>query len=116
LTDKVQAQIDLFVYNNKVGSKEYSSFQKWIQEFIYQGGKSVGGLKMINIADFFRSLHLSWIWIRRYAFGNEKPLDDYWCDLLDTILDVQPQERMSIINRGEEFLTPKVLKYYPCLT
>ena len=27
LTDKVQAQIDLFVYNNKVGSKDNSSFQ-----------------------------------------------------------------------------------------
>ena len=23
---------------------------------------------------------------------------------------------MSVINRGAEFLTPKVLKYYPCLT
>ena len=32
------------------------------------------------------------------------------------ILDVTPQERLSIINRGSEFLTKKVLKYYPCLT
>ena len=39
---------------------------------------------MINIADFFRSLRLSWI--RRYAFGNEQPLDDHWRDLLDRIL------------------------------
>ena len=69
---------------------------------------------MINIADFFKWLRLSWI--RRYAIGNEKPLDDHWCDLLDMILDVKPQERMSVINRGAEFLTPKVLKYYPCLT
>ena len=55
-------------------------------------------------------------WIRRYAFGNGQPLDDHWCDILDTILDVTPQERMSLINRGSEFLTKKVLKYYPCLT
>ena len=74
----------------------------------------MGGFKIINIADFFKSLRLSWI--RRYAFGNKKPLDNHWCDLLDMILDVEPQERMSIINRGAEFLTPKVLKYYPCLT
>ena len=58
MTDKVQAQIDLFVYNNKVGSKENSSFQKWIQEDIYQDGKPVGGFKIINIVDFFRSLRL----------------------------------------------------------
>ena len=69
---------------------------------------------MINIADFFKSLRLSWI--RRYAIGNEKPLEDHWCDLLDMILDVKPHERMSIINRGAEFLTSKVGKYYPCLT
>ena len=43
LTDKIQAQIDLFVYNNKVGTKENPNFQKWIQEDIYQGGKPVGG-------------------------------------------------------------------------
>ena len=65
---------------------------------------------MINIEDFFKSLRLSWV--RRYAFGNEKPLDDHWCDLLDMILDVEPHKRMSIINRGADFLTPKVLKYY----
>ena len=41
---------------------------------------------------------------------------DHWCDILDMILDVTPQERMSVINRGSEFLTKKVLKYYPCLT
>ena len=109
LTDKVQAQIDLFVYHNKAGGEDNSSFQRWMHEDIYLGGKPVGGFKMINIADFFKSLRLSWI--RRYAFGNEKPLDDHWCDILDMILDVEPQERMSIINRGAEFTTPKVLKY-----
>ena len=114
LTDKIQAQIDLFVYNNKVGTKENPNFQKWIQEDIYQGGKPVGGFKIINISEFFKSLRLSWI--RRYAISNEKTLNDHWCDLLDMILEVTPQERMSVINRGAEFLTPKVLKYYPCLT
>ena len=108
LTDKIQAQIDLFVYNNKVGNKENPNFQKWIQEDIYQGGKPVGGFKMINISDFFKSLRLSWI--RRYAIGNEKPLNDHWCDLLDMILDIEPQEIKSIINRGVEFLSPRVLK------
>ena len=114
ITDKVQAQIDHFVHHNKAGSKDNSSFQKWIHEDIYRGGKAVGGFKIINIADFFKSLRLSWI--RRYAFGNEKPLDDHWCDLLDTILEVEPHVIISIINRGSEFLTPRVLTYYPCLT
>ena len=109
IIDKVQAQIDYFVYQNKVGSKENPRFQRWINEDIYQGGKAVGGFKMINIADFFKSLRLSWI--RRYAFGNEKPLDDHWCDLFDEILGVEPHERMSIINRGAEFLTSRVLEY-----
>ena len=57
---------------------------------------------MINIADFFRSLNLS--------FGNELPLDDHWCDLLDGILGVEPHKRMSIINRRAEFLTSRVLE------
>ena len=64
-------------------------------EAVYYGGKSIGGFKIINIADFFRSLRLSWI--RRYAFGNEQPLDDNWRDILDGILGVEPHERMSII-------------------
>ena len=98
LTDKMQAQIDFFVYHNKAGSKENPRFQRWIHDDIYQGGKAVGGFKMINIEDFFKSLRLSWI--RRYAFGNEQPLDDHWCDLLHKILGVEPHERMSAINRG----------------
>ena len=69
---------------------------------------------MINIEGFFKLLRLSWI--RRYAFGNEKPLDDHWCDLFDKIFGVEPHERMSIINRGAEFLTSRVLEYYPCIT
>ena len=68
---------------------------------------------MINIVDFFKSLRLSWM--RRYAFGNKLPLDDYCCDLLDGILEVEPHERMSVINRGSEFLTSQVLNYYPCI-
>jgi len=114
ITDKIQSQIDLFVFSNKVGTKENPNFKKWVPEDIYHGGKPIGGFKMIKINDFFQSLRLSWI--RRYAIGNGQPLMDHWCDILDTILDVTPQERMSILNRGSEFLTKKVLKYYPCLT
>ena len=61
LTYKIQAQIDLFVYQNKCGSKENPKFQRWINEDIYYGDKATGGFKMINIADFFRSLCLSWM-------------------------------------------------------
>merc|ERR1712208_211515 len=114
ITDKIQAQIDLYVYNNKVGTKENPNFQKWVPEDIYHGGKPIGGFKIIKIAEFFQSLRLSWI--RRYAIGNGQPLNDHWCDILDMILDVTPQECMSVINTGSEFLTQKVLKYYPCLT
>ena len=114
ITDKIQSQINLFVYSNKVGTKDNPNCKKWVPEDIYHGGKPIGGFRMIKIADFFQSLRLSWI--RRYAIGNEKPLYDHWCDILDTILEVTPQERLSIINRGSEFLTNKVLKYYPCLT
>ena len=114
ITDKIQSQINLFVYQNKLGTKENPNFKKWVPEDIYHGGKPIGGFRMIKIADFFQSLRLSWI--RRYAIGHGQPLDDHWCDILDMILDVTPQERLSILNRGSEFLTNKVLKYYPCLT
>merc|ERR1712215_71318 len=114
ITDKIQAQINLFVYNNKVGRKENPNFKKWVPEDIYHGCKPIGGFKIIKINDFFQSLRLSWI--RRYAIGNGQPLMDHWCDILDMILDVTPQERMSIINRGSEFLTKNVFKSYPCLT
>merc|ERR1712030_140006 len=36
--------------------------------------------------------------------------------LLVLFLEVSPKERVLIMNRGSEFLTKKVLKYYPCLT
>ena len=52
ITDKIQAQIDFFVYHNKAGSKDNPRFQKWIHEDIYQGGKAVGGFTIINIEDF----------------------------------------------------------------
>ena len=35
LTDKIQAQIDYFVYQNKDGSKENPRFQWWIHDDIY---------------------------------------------------------------------------------
>ena len=57
ITDKIQAQIDLFVYNNKVGTKENPNFQKWVPEDIYQGGKPIGGFKMIKISEFFQSVY-----------------------------------------------------------
>ena len=114
ITDKIQSQINLFVFQNKGGTKDHPNFKTWVKEDIYHGGKPLGGFRMIKIADFFQSLRLSWV--RRYAIGHGKPLDDHWCDILDAILEVSPQERLSILNRGSEFLTKKVLKYYPCLT
>ena len=41
ITDKIQAQIDLFVYQNKAVSKDNSSFHRWIQEDIFQGGSKL---------------------------------------------------------------------------
>merc|ERR1712208_120888 len=114
LTDKIQTQINLFVYQNKVGVKNHQNHKSWVPEDIYHGGKQIGGFRMIRISDFFQSLRLSWV--RRYTFGNGSPLNDHWCDILDNILGVSPHERILILNRGSEFLTKKVQKYYPCLT
>merc|ERR1711895_351368 len=96
------------VYQNKVGTKDHPNFEKWVPEDIYQGGKPIGGFRMIKISDFFQSLRLSWV--RRYTIGNEEPLNDHWCDILDKILEVSPTERIQILNRGHEFLTKKVHK------
>merc|ERR1712082_90900 len=73
ITDKIQTQINLFVYQNKVGTKDHPNFKKWVPEDIYQGGKPIGGFRMIKISDFFQSLRLSWV--RRCAIGHGKPLD-----------------------------------------
>merc|ERR1711936_753355 len=114
LTDKIQTQINLFVYQNKVGVKNHQNPKNWVPEDIYHGGKPIGGFRMIKISDFFQSLRLAWV--RRYTYGNGTPLNYHWCDILDKILGVSPQERILILNRGSEFLTKKVHKYYPCLT
>ena len=60
---------------------------------------------MINVRIFFQSIRLSWL--RRYAFGtgpanmDPSPLGDHWCDLLDGVLGIKPNER----NRGSEWPT-----------
>merc|ERR1711936_1120486 len=77
LTDKIQTQINLFVYQNKVGVKNHQNNKSWVPEDIYHGGKQIGGFRMIRISDFFQSLRLSWV--RRYTFGNGSPLNDHWC-------------------------------------
>merc|ERR1711936_1291252 len=114
LPDKIQTQINLFVYQNKVGVKNHQNPKTWMPEDIYHGGKAIGGFRMIKISDFFQSLRLAWI--RRYTIGSEEPLNDHWCDILDQILEVTKTQRIQILNRGSEFLTKKVQKYYPCLT
>jgi len=45
ITDKIQSQINLFVYQNKVGTKDHPNFKKWVSEDIYHGGKPIGGLQ-----------------------------------------------------------------------
>merc|ERR1711895_139689 len=102
------------VYQNKVGVKNHQNPKNWVPEDIYHGGKAIGGFRMIKISDFFQSLRLAWI--RRYTIGSGEPLNDHWCDILDQILEVSTTERIQILNRGSEFLTKKVQKYYPCLT
>ena len=84
LTDKIQTQINLFVYQNKVGVKNHQNSKNWVPEDIYHGGKPIGGFRMIKISDFFQSLRLAWV--RRYTYGNGTPLNDHWCDILDMIL------------------------------
>ena len=55
--------------------------------------------------------------LRHISYEPESQLSNLPLSVVNLIiLEVTPQERMSVINRGAEFLTPKVLKYYPCLT
>ena len=75
ITDKIQSQINLFVYSNKVSVKDNPNCKKWVPEDICHSGKPIGGFRMIKIADFFQSLRLSWI--RRYTIGHEQPLNDH---------------------------------------
>ena len=75
---------------------------------------------MINVKIFFQSVCLSWL--RRYAFGNgpankdPSPLEDHWCDLLDDALGIKPNERLSTLNRGSEWLNSKLKVDHPCLS
>ena len=68
LTDKIQSQIDYFIFHNKRGSAENPDFKKWVRKDIYHGNKTDGGFNMINVRIFFQSIRLSWL--RRYAFGT----------------------------------------------
>ena len=75
---------------------------------------------MINVKIFFQSIRLSWN--RRYVFGtgpanmDPSPLEDHWCDLLDGALGIKPNERLSILNRGSEWLNSKLKVDHPCLS
>ena len=75
---------------------------------------------MINVRIFFQSIRLSWL--RRYAFGtgpanmDPSPLGDHWCDLLDGVLGIKPNERLAVLNRGSEWLTSKLKTEHPCLS
>ena len=92
LTDKIQAQIDYFIFQNKSGSVGNPKFKRWVRKDIYHGYKADGGFNMINVCTFFQSIRLSWL--RRYAFGtgpaniDPNPLRDHWCNLLDGVLGV----------------------------
>ena len=46
----------------------------------------MGGMGMIRIADFLDSLKISWIC--RYVVVG---INDHWCDILDTRLDLTPE-------------------------
>merc|ERR1711867_120930 len=44
------------------------------------------------------------------------PLRDHCCDLLDGVLGVKLNERLSVLNRGSEWLTPKLKTEHLCLS
>ena len=119
-TDKIQSQIDYFIFHNKRGSVDNPNFKRWVRKDIYHGYKTDGGFNMINVGIFFQSIRLSWL--RRYAFGtgpanmDPAPLGDHWCDLLDDVLGVKPNIRLAVLNRGSEWLTPKLKTEHPCLS
>merc|ERR1712215_565285 len=43
LTDKIQAQIDYFIFQNKSGSIGIPTFKRWVGKDIYHGYKADGG-------------------------------------------------------------------------
>ena len=102
LTDKIQSQLDYFIFQNKRGSAENPKFSRWVPNDIYFGKQTDGGFNMINVKIFFQSVRL--LWLSRYAFGNgpankdPSPLEDHWCDLLDDALGIKPNERLSTLN------------------
>ena len=68
LTDKIQSQLDYFIFQNKRGSAENPNFKKWVRKDLYHGKNTDGGFSMINVRIFFQSIRFSLL--RRYAFGT----------------------------------------------
>ena len=54
--------------------------------------------------------------IQVWPTWTPSPLGDHWCDLLDGVLGIKPNERLAVLNRGSEWLSSKLKTEHPCLS
>ena len=73
----------------------------WISEQKLYAPTTKGGLNSTELNTFFMALQLNWF--KRYI--NYK-YDDFLTLTLDNLFEVNPQNRISILNYGSEFFTP----------
>ena len=91
IINEIQELINNFVMGIKPGGRHWIS-----KDLIYTPTKQ-GGLGVIFLEDFIKAIKCSWI--KRYCIDM---LDDHWADILDSIFNVTPETRHTILKYGPE--------------
>ena len=93
LEDDMLERIEKKLYNFIKGPTK----RNWLSRDFICTPTSRGGLGFFNIRDFYFAQKLTLI--RRYA---KDKTDDLWCDQLDSILKISPEQRHTILEWGDE--------------
>ena len=91
IINEIQELINNFVMGIKPGGKH------WISKDIIYTPTKLGGLGVIFLEDFIKAIKCSWV--KRYCIDM---LDDHWADILDSILNLTPETRHTILKYGPE--------------
>ena len=89
------ADLQTIINNFVMGIESHN--KHWINKDIIYTSTSKGGLGMIRLESFMKSIKVSWI--KRYCIDK---IDDNWADIIDTFFKLTPDTRHTIQSFGPE--------------
>ena len=105
----IQQMLNIFIMHN-CKHDPIKPKHNWLNKEVLYGHTSQGGLNLPKVSEFIKGLKS--ICIRCYAVAQ---LDDHWADQMDSLLNLTPETRDTMLLRGSERFNEIEKADIPCI-